>query len=127
MSQTASRGPDVESASFLIQQLPYIAPMVVVYAVGVVLSLVYLRRCPLPATLALIGSALLLVTTIGVPLLQGFALEGGGRRGSFGRPDQLLQVIGLGGTLLRTAGYALLLAAVFTGRRGPPPLPHWRE
>ena len=98
----------MDALSFLTRQLPYLAPALVVYLTGVVLALVYLRRHAAPAVLVLIASVLLIVVSLAVPLLQGYLLEQG---------MGWMMWVAIGGSVLRSVGFGLLLAAAFIGRR----------
>lgn len=97
---------------FVIQQLPYLAPSLIVYLVGIVLSLIYLKRSVTPAVLVLIASLLLFVVTLIIPVVQGYLIQN--RRGFEG--FDWMMVVGICGSLLRSVGFALLLAAALVGR-----------
>jgi hypothetical protein len=103
------------SLTLLLTQLAYRAPGMLAYLTGVVLSLVYLRRHPRPAVLALLGSGLLLLVSTASLFLAVFLL----------RPDGNLQqrallfgIIGFAASILHAIGFILVAVAVFIGRRG---------
>ena len=107
--------------NFFIQFLTQLlgqAPILLVYLVGMVVALVFWRRCPRPAMLTLIGMALLLVTT----LVQSFLfIYFHWARDDFGwsheRLGWMLSANGLVGSVFRAAAFGLVLTAVFIGRK----------
>jgi hypothetical protein len=105
--------------SFLIQQLLYSAPSLVAYAVGIVLALTFMRRHPRPATLTLIGCALLFFTSLGRTLAMSYFMDqlrsGGMTSASYGG---MASAVSLVTALIYAGSFGLLLAAVFTGRSG---------
>lgn len=103
---------------YLTQQIGYVAPVLLVYLVGMVLSIIFLRKYPLPAILALAATLILFVTAIGVTMTQGFLIRA--RIESAWSPAQYSQMsalVSIIGTLMRTIGTAILIAAVFVGRK----------
>lgn len=102
----------METIRFVTQQLPYLAPSLLVYLVGIVLSLTYLKRCFVPATLVLIACVLLMMVLIVVPVLQGVVVLRHNGNPEFGQ----LLLVGFFGAVLRAVGYALLIAAAFVSR-----------
>jgi len=107
--------------NFFIQFLTQLlgqAPVLLVYLVGMVLALVFWRRCPRPAMLTLIGMALLLVTTLVQSFLFIYLVWA---RDDFGwsqeRLGWMLSANGLMGSVIRAAAFALVLTAVFMGRK----------
>lgn len=106
-------------ASFLISQVGYQGPSVLVYLFAVAIGFVFLERARTPALLTLAAGGGLLLSTLAIAALQAallVSLQNGGRdAATFG---QLMQVIGITGACIRAAGLGLLVAAVFVGR-GP--------
>ncbi len=104
--------------SFLTQQLAYAAPALLVYLVGMVLAVIFIRKYPGPAILTLLGTGILLVTTIGIALAQvhfmRLRVESGWTTARYG---QMSSVVSIAGSMLRGLGLALWLAAVFVGRK----------
>jgi hypothetical protein len=104
--------------SFLTQQLAYAAPALIVYLVGMVLAVIFIRKYPGPAILTLLATIILLVTTIGIAMAQvhfmRLRVEPGWTTARYG---QVMSVVSIAGSMLRALGLALLLAAVFVGRK----------
>lgn len=104
--------------SFLIQQLAYSAPVLIVYLAGIVLGLIFIKKYPTPALLTLVAGVILLVTTVGVSLAQAYLsrsrLEYGWSAVQYGR---MWSLVSIAGTIVRAAGLGLWLAAVFVGRK----------
>ena len=104
--------------SVLAQQLAYAAPALIVYLVGMVLAVIFIRKYPGPAILTLLATVILLVTTIGTALAQVYFMrlrvESGWTTARYG---QMMSVVSIAGSMLRALGLALWLAAVFVGRK----------
>ncbi len=108
-------------AQFLMQ-LASRAPNLVVYAIGLILAFVYWRRYPRPcllvctalclAAFALVSSALLFT------YLPRAMVEFGWDHQLFGR---IFGTVSVAVNVLHAGATALLLSAVFVGRRQPPP------
>jgi hypothetical protein len=103
------------SCAIFFAQLTGQAPQLLVYLLGLVLCAVWWRRAPSAAMYAMLGCGILLLTTVATSFIQVYAFNNRG-----GRPaatiGQIMFVIGIGGSILRAAGFGLLLAAVFAGR-----------
>lgn len=56
--------------SYLLTQLGYQAPALLVYLVAFVLALIYMRRASMPSILTLVGVGILVVTTLGIAVMQ---------------------------------------------------------
>jgi hypothetical protein len=108
------------AASFLLQQLAYASPALLVYLAGVVLAIVFIRKYPTPAMLTLGGGVVLLITTVVLTLVQfylfRYRLESGWSAAEYSR---VLSTITLVANIIRALGLSLWLAAVFVGRRRP--------
>lgn len=110
-----------------LSQLATQAPTLLVHAAGALLALAFWRRGPTACAFVLGGSILLLLLTTVQPFLFHFLIrrhhESGGSNSSLGLT---INVVTLGGSLLRALAYAMALAAVFVPLRGrrtgaPPP------
>ena len=106
------------AASFLLQQIAYASPALLVYLAGVVLAIVFIRKYPMPALLTLGGGLVLLITTIILTLIQyylfRYRLENAWSAAEYSR---VLSMITLAANIVRALGLSLWLAAVFVGRR----------
>jgi hypothetical protein len=90
--------------------------MLLVYLVGVVLSVVHLKRLGEPAALALVGCGMLFLITTLFPFVQGYIISQHDRLAEMGL---WMGVAGLVRMVLHAVAFSLLLAAIFTGRRVP--------
>lgn len=112
----------MEASSFLTRQLPYLVPLLLVYLAGVVVALVYFRRCAGPATLVLISCVLLLLITITFPFIQSYLFDFRSNTGlDSPQFEWTLLIAGVARNLLYAAAFALLLVAAFMGRRTAAP------
>ena len=104
--------------SYLLSQLGYQAPSLLVYLVAFILALVYMRRASIPCILTLVGIGILVITTLGMAVMQASLIDSrqvyGGDSERFAR---LMGSIGLAGSYVRAAGLLFLVAAIFVGRR----------
>jgi hypothetical protein len=104
--------------SFLLQQIAYASPALVVYLAGVVLAIVFIRKYPTPAMITLGGGLVLLITTVVLTLVQfylfRYRLENAWSAAEYSR---VLSRITLAANIIRALGLSLWLAAVFVGRR----------
>jgi len=99
----------------LLSQLVMSAPLVLVYLVGMVMAGRWWRRTPRPAMLAMSGLALLLVATLAGSAVQAMFIANPGP-GGMASAARSMQVFGLAFMLVRSAGMALVVVAVFAGR-----------
>ena len=105
----------------LLVQLAYQSPTLLAYVIGLVLALVFLRRCPGPAVLTLIATVMMLLTAIGYLFLQRYLAHARLDAGwSVERYAQMMTVIGIISNVIRAVAFGLLLAAIFVGRAGRP-------
>ncbi len=102
------------SFATLFSQLAIMAPLLLVYLVGLVLVIVYWRRAPLSAMLALIGLIILVLAMFGSPLIQMFIANASRPVSSLG---QTITLLSFAFSILRAIGMGLLIAAIFTNRR----------
>lgn len=85
----------------------------VVYLVGIIVALMYLQRCRLPAILALCAIGTLLFTSIASAAVTHYLINAQPPIGTLGTS---LMFVGLFGSFVRAAAFGLLLAAVFIQR-----------
>lgn len=103
---------------YVLQQLGYGSLLLIVYAIGIVLSAIFVRKYPLPAMLTLAGCAILLVNVIGLALVQGYLIDARMQSGWSGiEYSQMNKIVSIVGGIVRAIGSALLIAAIFLGRR----------
>jgi hypothetical protein len=115
-SSVTERAPNVRTLEYVTPQLPTIAPLLLVYLVGVVLSLVQLKRLAMPAAFALVGCGMRFVITLVFPFVQGYIAVAHSPV-----PERALwmSVVGIIRVLLQVTEFSLVLTAVFAGRRVP--------
>ena len=105
------------NSSFLIQQLAYAGPLIVVYLVGLVLAAIFIKKYPGPAILTLLATIILLGNIFGVAFAQGYFLRARlGSGGSMVSYSTMMSAVSIIGSIVRAVGSALLLGAVFVGR-----------
>ena len=104
------------NGSFLIQQLAYSGPVIVVYLVGLVLAVIFIKKYPVPAILTLLAIIILLGNIFGIAFAQAYFIRArlGGSMASY---STMMSVVSIIGSIMRALGAALLLAAVFAGRK----------
>jgi len=109
------------------------APTLLIYIGGLVFCLVYWRRAPGAAVWAAGGLALLLLASLGSPLVQtSIIMNRTSSGGSSAQISTMMTVTSLAFGVIRAAGTALLVVGVFAGRpqeapRGfeiPPAMPY---
>jgi hypothetical protein len=104
--------------SYLLSQLGYQAPALLVYLVAFILALVYMRRSAMPCILTLVGVGILVISTLGVAVMQASLIDSHQvYRRDAAEVSRLMGIIGLAGSCLRAAGLLFLVAAIFVGRR----------
>lgn len=104
--------------SYLIQQLAYSSPSLLVYLAGAILGAIFIKKYRTPAMLTLFASLILLITTVGVSSLQAYLLSARVEYGwSAARHSQMLTLVSLAGNIIRAVCLGLWLAAVFVGRK----------
>ena len=109
--------------SFFGQQLVAQIPVLLVAFIGLGLSLVFLGRYRWPAVLTLLATGILLITTFVVTGAQAYVFSSRNTMGlSTENYTQLAIGVGWVGSLARALALALLLAAVFIGRKRPAPV-----
>ena len=106
------------ATSQLLQQLPYHVPHLLLYLVGLALAFVTYRKHRLPSLLVLIAMVFLIVVTIAFALIQAQLFQK--RFEEDWNPAQFaraLTIVGIASSICRAIGVALILTAVFVGRR----------
>lgn len=104
--------------SYVLQQLGYATPLLIVYLVGIILSAVFVRKYPLPAMLTLAGAVILFVNVIALALVQGYFIQARVTSGwTLQEYTQVTMVVSAIGGIVRALGSALLIAAIFVGRK----------
>lgn len=107
--------------SYLLQQIAYSIPGLLAYLAGLILALIFIRKYPVPAMLTLVGSLILLVTTVGIILTQFYLFRSRLQYGWSGSDySRMLGIVSITGNILRALGLGFWLAAVFVGRRKQP-------
>ncbi len=106
------------NGSVLIQQLAYSVPVIIVYLLGLILAVIFIKKYPVPAILTLLAAIILLGNIFGVTFAQTYLIRArlgsGGSMASYSTMSSMISIIG---SLMRAVGSALLLAAVFVGRK----------
>jgi hypothetical protein len=96
------------------------APAMLVYLAGIILSFVHLKRLAKPAAFALVGCGMLFLITSAFPFLQGYLAAS--RDDLHWRLQDVAlwtSVVGIVPALLYATAFSLLLAAIFAGRGAP--------
>ena len=104
--------------SYLLTQLGYQAPALLVYLVAFILALVYMRRASMPCILTLVGVGILVITTLGMAVMQASLFDS--RQAYGGNSERIAQLsgsIGLAGSYVRAVGLFFLVVAIFVDRR----------
>jgi hypothetical protein len=94
-------------------QLLMMAPMLLVYLGGIILSAIWWRRAPRASMLALCGLAMMFLVTVLGMIVQNWIILNRGTVASIG---PTLSAFAFIRGLLHAAGLALLIAAAFVGR-----------
>jgi hypothetical protein len=107
----------MRTLEYVTPQLPSIAPMLLVYLVGVALSLVHLKRLARPAGFALVGFGMLFLIASVFPFLQGyFAVS----QWPLHEMRLWMSAVGIIRTMLQVTAFSLLLTAIFVDRSATP-------
>jgi hypothetical protein len=105
------------SVKFLLGQLAYQSPTLLVYLAGVLLAILFMPRHRNASILTLLGFGLLLATAIAGIGLQSYIVQQ--HTDGVMKVEQFAQLsasLGICTNVLRAAGMAMVLAAVFAGR-----------
>lgn len=112
---------DNPSINYIVQQLLYQTPIFLAALLGVVLSFIFIRRYKSASFLALFASATIIIGSLLVILAQAYLFSMMNMtisRSSFG---QVMTIVGWIGAIFRGVSIALLVIAVFIGRKGGTP------
>jgi hypothetical protein len=105
------------SFAYSSSQLIYISPLLAAYLVGIILALLNMSRYPRASSLALVGCALMFVTSLGRMFIQSYIFT---QYRSSGWTAQTyataLNTLAICANLFHVAGFGLLLGGVFAGR-----------
>jgi hypothetical protein len=111
------------SATFVLSQLGYQAPVLLVCLAGIIMAAVYLPRARTPALLTLAGSSLWLVASLASTALNAYLLrmriENSGSASSLA---PWYTVVGVAGSVSHAVALGLIVAAVFAGRPARAPI-----
>jgi hypothetical protein len=99
----------------VLSQLVSLAPILLVYVVGIILAAMWWRRAPGAAMLAMIGLGVLLIGNVGGMFIQASVVANRAATGAVAMGQQMA-ILGIALSVVRAAGTALLIAAVFKGR-----------
>ncbi len=103
--------------SYLLSQLGYQAPALLVYLAAFILALVYMSRSSMPCILTLVGVGILVITTLGLAVVQASLIDGREAGRDIAQFVRLQGIVGLAGSCVRAVGLGFLVAAIFVGRR----------
>lgn len=107
--------------SYVLQQLGYGTPLLFVYLIAIILAAVFVRKYPFPAMLTLAGAVILFINVIAIAIAQGYFLRARIESGwSAEQYRQITMIVSAIGALVRAIGTALLVAAIFVGRKAKP-------
>jgi hypothetical protein len=103
-----------------LMQLLAQAPVLLVYLAGLILALVFWRRCPTPCLLVFVATVVLLLLTMIHPFLSGYFIQARTEMGwTHEKLGSIFSAIALTTSCLRAAALGLLLAAAFIHRVSP--------
>jgi hypothetical protein len=103
------------SLMIFLSQLVSMSPTLLVCLVGMILAGVWWRRAPRAAMFAMTGLGIMLLATLVSPLIQIYVISNRAA-GSAATIGQTVAVMGIGLSVVRAVGMALLVAGVFAGR-----------
>lgn len=104
--------------AILLQQLPYLVPMLLVYVGGMAVAAVYFKQHRVPSLFAFCGCALMLGSVLIPSIAQAYLIDSRNESSMEIQVfDQAIKLIAMGRMLADATGFALLLAAVFVGRK----------
>jgi hypothetical protein len=125
-------GSSDEFFRFLLTQLAYRSPTIIIFLVGLVLSSVYWSRRPRQSMLVMVASVIGLVTSAGNCMVFSYIVS---NRSSMGSRATNLAVLSVVTSIFTAVPYILLLVAALGGRseqaafpvQMPPPPPFARR
>ena len=93
------------------------APILLVYLLGIILCATRWQRAPKAAMIALIGTGVMLLSTLVFGFMNAYVITNQINSGSpMSGVGQSLAFLSMGASILRAGGFALVLAAVFAER-----------
>lgn len=101
-----------DPVGLILQNLAYQSPLLLVYVIGMIVSLFKLGSQARPAICGLIGFGILFITSVVIAVMQAMLIKNGAAQGAF-------TAISVAGTLLRALGMILLLVGLYIGRSRP--------
>ena len=104
-------------ATVMASHLLMMLPNFFVYLIGLVLVIMGWRRLGSAALLALMGLLVLMITLFGSPLIQMIAMNASNSAGGVASVSQQIAIVSAILSIAHATGAALLIAAVFAGRR----------
>ncbi|HUJ44313.1 MAG TPA: hypothetical protein VLW52_11975 [Opitutaceae bacterium] len=103
-----------------LSQLLGQSPVLLVYLIGLILALVFWRRCPTPSLLVLVATVLLLLISVIQPFVTQFLIHARFERGWTNQTlGWMISAVALTSSCFRAAAMGLLIAAVFFQRGVP--------
>lgn len=111
---------EVSGLNYFTQQILYQTPTMLAALLGVVLSLIFLKRYKLPAMLTLLGAGTVIISSLIVTIAQAYFFSA--RFSAMAMTSQtyttMANVVGWIGALVRGLSIALLVVAIFINRKG---------
>ena len=111
------------SLDYFGRQMLYQTPTLLAALLGVVLSLIFIRRHKLPAFLALLGSGTVIISSLIVTITQAYFFSA--MYSSLSTTShvygQFANIVGWIGAIVRGLSITLLVVAIFIGRKGTTP------
>lgn len=102
-------------------QLLYQTPVLGASVVGMILALVFWRRCPGVCLFALIGFGILFVQSLSQSLTTAYLVSAHMERGwSAAQYGRIMAAASIVHGMVRAVGYVFVLLAVFSGRSATP-------
>src|SRR5688572_27411801 len=106
------------TSSMFLSMLAGQAPLLVVYLGAAVLAITLWSRHPRPALFVMLGSVVLLLTTLAWPAVQSWVMTSRTAGGlSTAQVGQRVAILSLLMSVVRAGAYVLLVCAAFVGRR----------
>lgn len=105
------------TSGFLLAQILIQLPILFVSSVGVILAIGFWSKAPRPCLLTLIAMGLLLITTVSILCIQGYAHQAQNERyWDIAQYSQIMSATAITGSIIRAVAVGLLLGAVVSGR-----------
>ena len=103
-----------------MSQISFQVPTVFTALVGIVLSLIFIRRYKLPAIVTLLASLIMVISSVGIVFLQWYLFSQRYATKTMTAAEffPLTNMIGLVGTVIRGLCTIVLTIAIFIGRKG---------